>query len=399
MATRPILVEPSAPPPLPSATFPTTRRLWIAAAIVVTVLVLAVRACRPGAAVDPNLHTVAVRRGALLESVVATGKIQPKTKVDVKARVNGIVKQLPVDAGSAVSEGQIIAELDKEVAQARVKEARARLLSARAQAERMRVEVTSSDRDFTQRELLRQQQLKQTGIASSRELDKAKLDYELAQTKLDATRANLQGAEADVVSAEAVLEQAENELRYATILSPMTGLVLSRDVDVVAGVSAVGSSAGFGSPIMTIGDVSELHVVGQVDEVDIGKVQLGQQARIRVESFRGRVFPGEVTKIAPQGTEKEKVVNFEIEVVVRGDTAGLRPLMTADAEVIIAEKADALIIPEAAIIRDGEQTFVERPARHAKDGKERVPITLGIGNGADAEVATGLAEGDVIIGP
>ena len=150
---------------------------------------------------------------------------------------------------------------------------------------------------------------------------------------------------------------------------------------------------------MRIGDTSRLHVVGQVDEVDIGRVVLGQPARIRVESFRGRVFPGVVTKIAPQGNEKDKVVNFEIEVEVTGDATGLRPMMTADAEVIIAEKADALLVPEAAVVRDGEATFVERPNPRHADGKERVPVVLGITNGSDAEVLSGLADGEPIVGP
>jgi len=174
--------------------------------------------------------------------------------------------------------------------------------------------------------------------------------------------------------------------------------VLSRDVDVGAGVSAVGSSAGFGTSIMRIGDTSRLHVVGQVDEVDIGRVALGQRARIRVESFRGRVFPGVVTKIAPQGNEKDKVVNFEVEVEVTGGADGLRPMMTADAEVIIAEKADTLLVPEAAVVRDGDATFVERPGPRSGD-KERVPVVLGITNGSEAEVVSGLAEGELIVGP
>jgi HlyD family secretion protein len=375
-----------------------SRRRWIIGGVVLLALLL-VRACHHGASTPGAFHTVAVRRGDIVESVVATGKIEPKTKVEIKAKVNGIVTALPVDAGDPVKEGQIVAELDKEVAEARVKEARAHLLAARAQAEKQRVEVTSAERDFSRQELVRQQALKQGGIISARELDKAKLDSDLADTRFASARAALAVAEAEVAGGEATLEEAENELRYATILSPLTGIVLVRPVDVGAGVSAVGSSAGFGTPIMTVGDVSQLHVVGQVDEIDIGRVVVGQPARIRVESLRGHPFAGEVTRIAPQGNEKDKVINFEIEVAVRGDATGLRSMMTADAEVIIAEKRDVLLVPEAAVVRDGEQAFVERPAPRAADGKQRAAVTLGIGNGSEVEVTDGIAEGDLIVGP
>jgi len=374
------------------------RRRWVLGAAVLFLLVVAVRWRGTGPA-PPPFHTVAVRRGAIVDSIVATGRIEPRTKVDVKAKVNGIVTRLPVDAGDPVSEGQVIAELDKEVAEARVKEARASLLAARAGAEKVRVEVTSAERDYSGRELGRQRALQQGGIISARELEKAKLDFDLAETRFGSARANLQVAEADVAKAEAILDQAENELRYATILSPLTGVVLSRDVDVGAGVSAVGSSAGFGTSIMRIGDTGRLHVVGQVDEVDIGRVALGLPARIRVESFRGRVFPGAVTKIAPQGNEKDKVVNFEVEVEVTGDAGGLKPLMTADAEVVIAEKSDVLLVPQAAVVREGEKTLVERPSGRSPQDRERVPVVLGIANGSDAEVVSGLAEGDLIVGP
>jgi HlyD family secretion protein len=105
-----------------------------------------------------------------------------------------------------------------------------------------------------------------------------------------------------------------------------------------------------------------------------------------------------VTKIAPQGSEKDKVINFEIKVSVLGDASGLRPMMTADAEAIVAEKADVLLIPEAAVVRDSGQTFVERP-NGAPGGKDRVSVTLGVGNGAEVEVVSGLGEGETVVGP
>lgn len=373
------------------------RWRWIvAAAIVLTIVVIGWR-MRDGASTDPALHTVTVKRGPIVESVIATGKIEPKTKVEIKSKVNGIVQFLHVDAGDTVTEGQVVAEIDKEVAAARVKEARATLLGAQAASARARVEVSSTERDYAEKELGRRTDLRRRGVVSTEELERAKRDFDMAEIRYESARANLQIAEAQVAQASAGLERAENELRYATITSPLTGIVLFRDVDVGSGVSAVGTASGFGTTVMTVGDTSELHVVGLVDEIDIGRIMVGQTARIRVESFPGRVFPGKVTKISPQGAEKDKVINFEVEVSIIGDMTGLRPMMTADAEAIVAEKADVLLIPEAAVIHDTDRTFVERPTDGG--GKERIPVTLGLGNGSETEVLSGLEEGSVIVGP
>lgn len=373
------------------------RWRWIVGAGIALAVVVATLAKRDGASTDATLHTVTVKRSPIVESVVATGKIEPKTKVEIKSKVNGIVKFLFVDAGDAVQEGQVVAEIDKEVAEARVKEARALLLGAEAASARARVEVSSTERDYAEKELARRTDLRRRGVVSAEELERAKRDFDMAEIRYQSARANLQIAEAQVAQAQAGLERAENELRYATIVSPLTGIVLSRDVDVGSGVSAVGTASGFGTTVMTVGDTSELHVVGLVDEIDIGRVRLDQPARIRVESFPGRVFEGRVTKISPQGSEKDKVINFEVKVSIIGDMGGLRPMMTADAEAVVAEKSAVLVIPEAAVIRENDRTFVERPI--GKGEKEKVPVTLGIGNGAEVEVLAGLEEGTVIVGP
>jgi HlyD family secretion protein len=372
-----------------------SRRWWLGGAVAALLLVVAL--ARSARDTGPPPHTVPVRRGTIVKSVVATGKTEPKSKVEIKSKVNGIVKRLPVATGDVVSEGQVVAELDREVAEARVEEARAAVAAAHAIAEQARAAVTSAERTVAQQDLARLRALKEEQIISARELDRGWLDAEMAASRDARARAALDAAIARVARAEAVLEQAENELRYATIVSPLTGTVLALPIEVGSGVSGINSVSGFGSAIMTVGDVSQLHVVGQVDEVDIGSVTVGLPARVRVDAFPATMFQGEVTKIAPQGTEKDRVVNFEVEVTLTGDATGLRPMMTADAEIVLAEKSEVLLVPEAAVLREGEAAFVERP--RGRNGRDRVPVTLGIGNGSDVEVVAGLAEGDEIVGP
>jgi HlyD family secretion protein len=135
-----------------------------------------------------------------------------------------------------------------------------------------------------------------------------------------------------------------------------------------------------------------------VDESEIGDVAVGQTAHVRVESFRGRDFPARVRKIAPQGSEKDKVVNFEVEVDIIGDASGLRPFMTADAEILVAEAADALVVPEAVVVREDGGTWVD-VATGGSPRTRRVAVTLGVGNGSEIAVAEGLAEGDLVVGP
>jgi HlyD family secretion protein len=194
------------------------------------------------------------------------------------------------------------------------------------------------------------------------------------------------------------LQRADEDLRYATITSPINGTVLSRDVEVGDAVSSIlvlGSSA---TLVMTLGDTSQVYVKGKVDESDIGKVYLGQPARIKVESFKDKTFSGKVTKISPMGVEKDNVTTFEVRVSIDNPGGELKAAMTANTEIILDEHKGVLQIPEGAVIYDKDKkASVEVPDVHAKDGKRKVPVTVGISNGAKTEVLAGLKEGDQVV--
>jgi HlyD family secretion protein len=150
--------------------------------------------------------------------------------------------------------------------------------------------------------------------------------------------------------------------------------------------------------VMTIGDTSEVYVKGKVDESDIGKVYLGQPARIRVETFKDKTFTGHVTKISPMGLEKDNVTTFEVRVSINNPGGELKAEMTANAEIILDEHKNVLMIPEGAIMYDKDKkASTEVPDPKAKDGKRKVPLTIGISNGAKTEVLSGLKEGDQVV--
>ena len=219
-----------------------------------------------------------------------------------------------------------------------------------------------------------------------------------AQRNIAVSRAEMAKAEAQVSQSKAALERVEEDLRNSTIVSPIDGLVLSRDVnvgDAVSSILVLGSQA---TLLMTLGDVSEVYVQGRVDEADIGKVYLNQPARIVVESFKEKKFVGKVTKISPLGKEKDNVTTFEVRVSIQNSTGELKANMSANAEILLEEKKNVLMAPEAAMIYDKDRNAsIELPDAKAQNGKRKVAVKLGISNGVKTELLAGLSEGQQVI--
>src|SRR5216683_7959637 len=200
------------------------------------------------------------------------------------------------------------------------------------------------------------------GVVSQQSLDDAQQRYLTAVNTRDKTvsqisvdTSKLRQAQAQVAQNEASLKQLEEQLSYTTITSPMDGTILSRDVeigDAVSSILVLGSTA---TLVMTIGDITEVYVKGKVDESDIGKVYLGQAARIKVESFKDRFFNGKVTKISPMGVEKDNVTTFEVRVSINNASGELKAEMTANAEIMLEEHKNVLIVPEGALIYDKDK--------------------------------------------
>ena len=376
------------------------KRRWIAlATVAVAVLaVLGLVAARSGGKpIDPS-KLAAVEKGNLARSVVATGKIQPLTKVEIKSKASGIVKRLYVDYGDRVKEGQMLAELDREQLEAAVREARANLLAAQASYERNRIEAEGPDLPFLKSSLERSRKLYADGLIAPSLLEDADKAYQMGLNKQTAAKSQAAVARAEVEKARASLERYETDLKYATITSPMDGLVLSRDVEVGDAVSSILVLGSQATRVMSLGDVSEVYVLGKVDEADIGHVYLGQRARIVVESFKDKSFEGKVTKISPLGVEKDNVTTFEVRVSIQNPGGELKANMTANAEVILEEKKNVLMVPESAVVYDKDRKpSLEVPDPKGPNGKRKVAVKLGISNGVKTEVAEGLKEGDKVV--
>ena len=389
------------------------RIIWIS---IVSLLVVGggygvTAALRPNHAIDPS-KLATVERGDLARVVVATGKIQPLSKVEIKSKASGIVKKLYVDYGDRVKAGQILAELDKVQLEANVREAQANLQAAQAALEaanstleRNKVDAEGPDVPFLKSNMERAENMYKDGLISKSLAEDAEKNYQLAlnrqmsaQRNIAVSRAEMAKAEAQVSQSKAALERVEEDLRNSTIVSPIDGLVLSRDVnvgDAVSSILVLGSQA---TLLMTLGDVSEVYVQGRVDEADIGKVYLNQPARIVVESFKEKKFVGKVTKISPLGKEKDNVTTFEVRVSIQNSTGELKANMSANAEILLEEKKNVLMAPEAAMIYDKDRNAsIELPDAKAQNGKRKVAVKLGISNGVKTELLAGLSEGQQVI--
>jgi HlyD family secretion protein len=392
-----------------------SKRIWIwlgsGAAVVALLLGYALVRLAKGPGIDPN-RLAKVTRGDVARSVVATGKIQPITKVEVKSKASGIVEKLYVDINDRVKKGQQLAQLDQVEILAQVNAQRAQLSAAEANVatyeaniEQDKVNAAAPDLPMYKATLDRNMQMQKAGIVSNQALDDANKDYLAALTRRDSSKAQigvdsarLKQARAQVMQNQASLKQLEEQLSYTTIVAPMDGEILSRDVEIGAAVSSILVLGSTATLVMTEGDTSEVYVQGKVDEADIAHVYMSQPARIKVESFRDRLFNGKVTKISPMGVEKDNVTTFEVRVSINNAGGELKAQMTANAEILMDEHKGVLTVPENAVSYDKDKNAsVDVPDKSKKEGTHKVSVKVGLSNGSVTEILSGLKEGDQVV--
>ncbi len=390
------------------------KRIIIVSIVVAVILVFAgalYAFTRGGPKIDPS-KLGKVEKGDLAKSVVATGKVEPITKVEVKSKASGIVKKLLVDAGDKVKKGQLLAQLDKQEIEAQVAQSRAALQAAEANLksseadwQRAKVDAEAPDVPMLKSNYERAVQMAKDGVVSQSALEDADKGYKMginkqnvAKAQIVVLQAKIAQSQAQIAQSRANLQQLDEQLSYTDVQSPIDGVVLSRDVemgDAVSSILVLGSSA---TLVMTLGDTREVYVKGKVDESDIGRVYLKQPARIKVESFKDKTFNGVVTKISPMGVEKDNVTTFEVRVSINNPGGELKAEMTANAEIILEEHKNVLQIPEGAILYDKDKkASVEVPDPKQKDGKRKLAVNIGISNGAKTEVLSGLKENDQVV--
>lgn len=370
-----------------------------------------------GSAVDPATLTTKVMRRDFASSVLATGAVKPQVgaQVRVGARISGKVEKLRANIGDSVRAGQVIAELEKADLQATVGQRQAELDLAKAKLAAVESllprEIEKAESDVTRWEATlamsekdhqRQSKLLPKNAVSQDDWEKSEERMKVAQAALASARAALdlarkrqvedrRQAVADIARATQALNNVKVQLSYATLVAPISGVIAS-----VATQEGETVAAGMNSPVfVTIIDLERLEVDAMVDEVDIGKVRVGQKATFTVDSFPAREFPGKVVAIYPDAILLENVVYYTVVIDIQGnEDKVLRPQMTASATILLDAKTGVLAIPVKAVKRERGKNVVYV----VKDGQPQPrEIKVGWKDGSWIEAVSGLQEGETIL--
>ncbi len=377
------------------------KRWIIRVVVVLVILVLGWLGLQSfmGGGEEEELRTVTVERADIYRTVIATGKIEPRYRADIKSRVGGLVSRFFVEQGDRVTVGQRLLEV---VPGATPTE----LLQARNEAQLAYEAKIQIEKMFERIQALRDQNL-----SSSEDYENARASFQAGRVRFVSAIARLKvlerGSGESILAGEFTLTKEEQRLvdretgeviGSLTIRAPIAGIVLSRDTDPGAAVIPISSAFG-GTVLMVIADDTAMHFEGDVDEADIARVHTGMPARINVVSYPDSIFAGVVELISPLGVEEANVVRFEVHARIDENQELLLAGMSADAELILEERLNVLSLPEAALIYEEEEVFVQIRDETLEEGYRRIPVTVGISDGIKTEIVEGLSEGDVVIIP
>ncbi len=382
------------------------RKIWIWLSALVVVAAIGFGAYRLlfKKSEGPRWVTAKVTRGDVTQVVNATGTIQPLLLSPVGSQVSGIVYKLHADFNDTVKKGQVLVELDPALFQTAVKSQEANVASAQANLVRAKADAQNASRIAERSRAL----FAKNYISAA--------DRDQATATEQSTSASVSAAEAGIKLAQAALDKARLDLKNSVILSPVDGIVISRNVEL--GQAVVAS---FQAPnlFQIAGDLKKMQVLANVDEADIGYLRVGAVAEFTVDSFRGRRFAAKVSQIRNAAQSVQNVVTYVVVLDVDNAELLLRPGMTANVRVVVAERKDVLLVPNAAL--RFKPRLERAPGEGRPEGRERrkegrgearnktaifVPegdrihpvfVTAGITDGLFTEVSDGLSEDQVIV--
>lgn len=345
-----------------------------------------------------NFRTEKISKGDIVETVTASGNVNAVTTVLVGTQVSGTIKTIYADFNSPVKNGQLIAQIDPTTFEAQVEQARANLLSAKANLEKAEASFIDAKRTLERNRALFSKDL----IARS-EVDTAETNYETSKAQINASKAQ-------VAQAEASLKVADTNLRYTRIISPVNGIVVSRNVDVGQTVAA-----SFQTPtLFTIAqDLTKMQIDTNVAEADIGKVKQGQDVEFTVDAYPSITFKGKVSQVRNAPINVQNVITYDAVILVSNPELKLKPGMTANVSIIISAKKDVLRIPNAVLRfsmpdkdKDKNKKAQQKwPGQKGagvwiiENGKpKRIPVSTGVSDGSYTELISGeIKEGQEVV--
>ena len=365
------------------------KKILIIGAIVIVIVVTGFILFR-GKGNEPKFRTEKVTRGDIEMAVTATGTVNPVTTVLVGTQVSGTVKNIYVDFNSPVKKGQLIARIDPALVEAQVNQARANLLSAKANLEKAEASEVDAKRTMERNKELLSKNL----IAQS--------DFDTAETNYETAKASVSAAKSQVAQSDAALSSSETNLFYTRIVSPVDGIVVSRNVDVGQTVAA-----SFQTPTLfsIAQDLTKMQIDTNVAEADIGNVSVGQDVQFTVDAYPDITFKGKVWQVRNAPITVQNVVTYDVVIQVSNPELKLKPGMTANVSIIVSIKRDVLKIPNVALrFRPAEEVKTTAQQRGSavwileQEKPKRVPVSTGISDGAYTEIVSGeIKEGQELI--
>lgn len=327
-----------------------------------------------------TFDTAAVAPANIMNSITATGTIEPVTSVTVGTQVSGIVSKLFVDYNSVVKKGQVIAELDKTNLMSQLNTAKTQLATAQSQL------------NYQTANYKRYKTLFEKGLVAADDFDNAKLSYTQAKEQ--------------VASAKEEVQRAQTNLGYATITSPIDGVVLSKSVEEGQTVAA-----SFSTPeLFTIAqDLTNMQVVADVDEADIGDVKEGERVTFTVDAYPDDTFKGEVKQVRQEATTTNNVVTYEVVISAPNADLKLKPGLTANVTIYTAERKGVLSVPSKALrFTPQKETVGKMKIVDAANAKNKVwtiegnsivahKVNIGMTDGTNTQIVGGIAEGTKVI--
>ncbi|MBO7115978.1 MAG: efflux RND transporter periplasmic adaptor subunit [Prevotella sp.] len=356
------------------------KKIWIGVGVVV-LIILAYFLLSGGKKEEKvSFDTAKVVKQNISTSITATGTIEPVTSVTVGTQVSGIVAKLYVDYNSVVKKGQVIAELDKTNLISELNTAKANLSSAQST---LNYELANYNRFKT---------LYDKGLVSADDYENAKLSYDKARQSVASSRESVQ--------------KAQTNLGYATITSPIDGVVLSKSVEEGQTVAA-----SFNTPeLFTIAqDLTDMRVIADIDEADIGGVKEGQRVTFTVDAFPDDSFEGQVTQVRQQATTESNVVTYEVVISAPNNDLKLKPGLTANVTIFTMEKNDVMAVPAKALRFTPNEVFLSKgemiddcEGDHkvwTKEGNtfKAHKVEIGTSNGMLTEIVSGIKEGTEVL--
>ena len=355
--------------------------------VLTSVAILGLSGCKKN---DAVYVTSNVKKGDIVQKITASGTINPISTVNIGTQISGIIDEIYVDFNSNVKKGQLLAVIDPQTFEASVDQKQAALNIAKAE-----LEINKNDIVYYKKHLDRIKKLNTSKYSTDKELETAQRDYDNSVAK----KALI---EAQVSQAEATLKQAKIDLEYTKIISSVDGVVISREVEVGQTVAA-----SFETPVLfnVAEDLTKMQIEASVVEADIAKVHEGQKVEFSVDSFPDEVFYGVVTQVRNNPITTSNVVTYEVIIGVDNKELKIKPGMTANVEIITAERKDVLVVPNKALRfytfdDKGEVVrYKDKGIWLLKNGNlVRVNIEQGVSDDEMSEIISeDIAEGDVVV--